>query len=227
MAYEPFGGALGGLTWGMLAPYGSLNLTVKSPPQSFDEPLTLGEVKDYLKLPQRSPADPDEDATILAFMTAAREVAEILQGRDLVLKQWDLLFDYFFKYQYPLREPLVKVDLLQYTDSAGVSTPLVEGVDFLVDKNKHPGIITPMYNRTWPVFTALPSSAVLIRFTSGVAPNDTFWSDAGTRVKIGMKLLISEWYNNRLAYSNASKAIQEYPMNVTALLSFGSLLRVG
>ena len=225
---QPYGGsALGGLTWGILAPYGSYTLTETSPPQSFSEPLTLAEVKSYLTLPDRDPADPAEDYTLSGFISAAREVAEVCQGRDLVQKQWDLAYDYFWKYQFQLRDPLVTVDLVRYRDANGNYTTLAENTDYQVDTMKHPGIITPKYNTTWPTFVAWPSSAVLIRFTSGYASTSAFWTgDAGQRLKVGMLELISAWYNNRLPF-DATRAIVEYPFGLTFLLSLGALQHVG
>lgn len=177
---------------------GSLSLTAQSPTQQFTEPLTVAEVKSYLLLPLRSPVDPEEDDTILGLISTAREIAEIEQGRDLVRKQWDLVNDYFWSYSVELRDPLVSVDLFQYTDKDSVVTALVQNTDYRVDMSKRPGIVTPLFNTTWPSFTAAPTSAVLIRFTSGYSSTDAFWKESGRRIKLGLKMLISEWYNNRL-----------------------------
>lgn len=206
--------------------YGSLNLTVASPPQSFTEPLTLSEVKSYLKVPERSPMDEDEDNELLALISGAREQAEIMQGRDLVRKQWDLSHDHWPCHRIELRDPLISVDLVQRKDSSGVTTTLTENTDYIVDLAKHPGAITPPYGATWPAFVPWPSSALLFRFTSGYAPNDAFWNDAGGRIKNGMKLLISAWYNNRLPFEVGRVAALEYPYSVTSCLEFGALRNV-
>jgi uncharacterized phiE125 gp8 family phage protein len=211
--------------YGSLVAYGSLKLTESSPPQSFTEPLSLSEVKAYLKVPERSPADTAEDDGILSLITAAREQAEILQGRDLVQKQFDLHHDYWPSYRVELRAPLVAVDLVQYTDSNGEVWPLVENADYIVDRAKEPGVLVPPYNQTWPTFQPWPSSALLIRFTSGYNATSAWWSDAGARVKNGMKLLISAWYNNRLPFEKGAAATNEYPYTVTSCLSFGSIAR--
>lgn len=198
--------------------YGTLSLTAQSPSQIFAEPLTIAEVKSYLLLPLRSPVDPQEDDTILTFISTAREIAEIEQGRDLVRKQWDLSSDYFWSYTIELRDPLISVDLFQRTDNNGVVTALVQNTDYRVDTSKRPGIVTPVYNATWPSFTAAPSSAVLIRFTSGYSSTDAFWKESGRRLKLGMKMLISEWYNNRLPIDKDS----EY---AKSLFRYGALER--
>ena len=105
--YQPFGG--------IIATYGSLSLTVQSPAQSFIEPLTLTEVKEYLNLPQRSPADSNEDDMLTGYIQrSSRNHRDTEQGRDLVRKQWDLSFDTFWNYQIELREPARECRPVQY-----------------------------------------------------------------------------------------------------------------
>lgn len=202
--------------YGAMVHYGGLDLTESSPPQSFVEPLSIDDVQKYLNLPDSMVQA--QGAQLLAFISAAREAAEILQGRDLVVKQWDLVFDYWPGYLVELRPRLVSVDLAQYRDSTGAYTTLVENTDFVVDRTKQPGVVTPPYNRTWPTFSPWPTGAMLFRFTAGMAPNSIFWSDAGARVKIGMKLLISQWFSNRIPFG---AKVEEFPYAVTALLSYG------
>jgi uncharacterized phiE125 gp8 family phage protein len=234
MSWGPFAG--GGSGWGaysniLLYPaydgYGSLNLTQQSPVQTFVEPLTNAEMYSYLKIPARSPVDPEEDDYITSMISASREQAEILQNRDLVRKQWDLTYDYWMSYRVQLRAPLVSVDLAQYMDSTGAITVMTEGPngDYIVDASKQPGSIYPPYSKTWPTFTPWPTSALLIRFTSGYSNADPFWNDSGARIKTGMKLLISAWYNNRMPFEKGAAATQEYPYAVTSCLSYGSLVR--
>jgi len=210
---------------GVLARYGTLTLTASSPVQSFTEVLTLAEVRAYLKLPDREPPDQAEDDLLTAFITAAREEAEILQNRDLVVKQYDLSRDYWPPYHVELRAPLISVDLVKYRDSDGNYTTMTENTDYVVDTSKQPGVITPPYGQTWPAYTPAPSSSLLVRFTSGMAATDAFWSDAGARVKVGMKLLISAWYNGRLPFVQG-RGFQELDYAVTSCLSTGAVPRV-
>ena len=209
--------------YGALDVYGSVQLTETSPPQAFVEPLTLDEVKSFLKVPARSPADTLEDALISSLITGARARAEAEQCRDLVRKQIDLSFDYWPSYRIVLGAPLVSVDQFSYLDSDGNTTILTKNVDFIVDNAKQPGLVTPPYNKTWPTFSPWPSSSILLRFTSGYGPNALFWSDLGAHVKNGMRLLISDWYHNRLPF-DAPK--EQYPGAVNTLLSYGARTRV-
>lgn len=220
--------------------YGNLSLTVTSPPQSFTEPLDSVDVSKFLELPARNPPDPDESMMILGFIAGAREQAEILQGGlDLCPKQYDLALDYF-PYsgwgaggwgsnpggcgEIQLRRPLVSVDLVQYRDSTGSYVDLVEGTDYIVDLAR--GLVLPPYGASWPSFTLWPSSAVLVRHTSGYAATDAFWGGAGARLKIGMKQLISAWFTGRLPFERGPGSIQEYPFYVRHLLSIGAIPRV-
>lgn len=212
--------------------YGTLRMLDTSPAQSFTEPLTVAEMRQFLALPTleaTSPVTEDPaDAEIAALITAAREQAEMCYGRDLVVKQWELALDYWTGREIALRAPLVSVESFAYTDSDGTETPMIEETDYIVDSIKQPGLVMPPYNAVWPTFTPAPSSAIRIQFTSGYADGAAFWSDSGARLKIGMKLLISEWWNNRLplSYDIASGGQKSTVMNrIEALLSAGSLSR--
>lgn len=202
---------------------GTLSLTAASPAQSFTEPMTLAEIRHYLKIVESSPSDSEEDSLLEMYIAAARETAEIMQGRDLVQKQWDLTLAYFDFTEIALRPPLSSVDRVQYTDSDGIVTAMAENTDYIVDLAR--GVIMPPYGGSWPSFTAWPTSAVLVRFTSGYAPGDAFWSDAGKRIIAGMKLLIAQWYENR-ENVNVGNIVNELPYAVTALFQFGANNRI-
>lgn len=194
---------------------GTLRLTAGSPVAI--EPLTLTEMQAYLNVPVLSPADLEKDAEIEAMIVAAREQAEILQGRDLIEKQYDLTLDYFPPCEIELRDNLASVDQLSYKDSAGVEHALTENTDYIVDAAKSPGIVLPV--SSWPSAALWPSSAVLVRFT--VKP-----PAVPELVKTGMKLLISAWFNGRLPFEISPGAVQEYPYTVTACLSQGAVVRL-
>lgn len=205
-----------------MARYGTLNLTVTSPAQSWTEPITLAEAKKYLNLPARSPTDTEEDSLIEGFIASAREQAEIEQGRDLVEKQYDLSLD-SFPSEIELRPHLVSVDLVQYTDSNGTVTALVADTDYIADTAKQPGVLMPAYGKMFPWFTAHPSSAVLVRFTAGLSATHPFWLGHGKLVRTGMFLLISGWFNNRFPYEVGASV--EYPFGITSCLRAGAIQR--
>lgn len=225
--------------------YGMIELTDSSPPQSFAEPLTLSEVKTFLRIYEQSPADATQDALLGSFITAARETAEILQGRDLIQKQYDLhldlllghdaiagaayplrwnsIYNFGVGYEIELRAPLQSVELFQHHDKDGSFIDLTEGADYLVDI--HRSLVCPPWGKVWPFFTPWPTSSVLIRFTSGYAATHPFWSNAGQRILQGMRLLIAEWYECRVPFE-PGRISAEYPYAVTTLLGWGARPRV-
>ncbi len=216
--------------------YGHLKLTSTSPVQTWDEPLGLGEVIKFLELPTRDPEDYAELLQLGLFIAGARGQAEILQNQDLVRKQQDLVLDYFpygcsssfywtsYQNEIELRAPLISVDLVQYRDSDGAYTTLTEGTDYIVDLER--GIVAAPYSSSWPSFSHWPTSAVLVRFTSGYLTDDVFWIDSGSWVKIGMLQLISHWFTGRLPFETGAGAVAEYPFTVTHLLTSGAVPRV-
>lgn len=185
-----------------------LKLTVTSPTQTFTEPLTVTEAKEFLEIPD---ADTTRDPMIGALIVAAREVAELEQGRDLVAKQWDYTADYFPLGALRLRENASSVEMLKYRDSSGTWTTMVENTDYLVDTSEF--IVTPPYSQVWPSFTPWPSSAVLLRYT--VTP-----PAVDAQVLLGMRYLISQWYVNRIPAELGASNVQQYPYAL-ALLKHG------
>jgi uncharacterized phiE125 gp8 family phage protein len=181
----------------MPAEHGSIVLTVTSPVQSFTEPISLAEAKAFLRLPTYSPTDAEADAMVSDLITAAREQAEMYQGRDLVAKQWDLTLDYFPAGGILLREPLVSVDLVKYKNSAGTETTLVATTEYIVDTAR--ALVMPPYGESWPSFTAWPSSAVTIRFTTSAGA-------VSQSILTGMKLLIMGWHSGQIPKEQASFA---------------------
>ena len=209
--------------------YKTLVLTDPQPSDStyWVEPLSLTEVKEYLKLPIYT--DAALDASLNSFITAAREQAEIAQGRDLVKKQYDMTLDYLSWLKIRLRAPLVSVDLFTYKDVTGTVNTLTEFTSgtpspgqYIVDKSKQPGLVQPPWNTTWPIYLPWPTSAVMIRFTAGYTASSPFWKDAGQRVKTGMLMLISAWFENRIPYTQSGVST-ELPYAITSCLSHGAL----
>ena len=181
----------------MAVEHGTITLTVTSPVQSFTEPISLAEAKAFLRLPTYSPTDTEADALVSDLIQAAREQAEMYQGRDLVAKQWDLSLDYFPGVEIQLREPLVSVDLVTYKDSDGITTTLTANTDYIVDTAR--ALVMPPYGETWPAFVAWPSSAVTIRFTTSAAA-------VSQSILTGMKLLIMGWHSGQVPEKQASFA---------------------
>lgn len=210
--------------WGRLYDsYGTFRLTKTSPPQVFTEPLSLSEIKDYLRITDTSPVDAAQDITIAAILSAARAEAERVQKRNLIVKSETAFYDYWPNLRIQLRDPLISVDSFTYIDNNNQLFTMVEGVDYRIDRNKALPIVSPTYNRYYPSFTPEPSSAIQIAITSGFTPSDPWWSNDGAAVKQGIKMLCSHWFDNRLPIYKGPGSVDEYPYTVSLLLEHGKL----
>ena len=187
--------------------YGTLKLTVTSPVQTPEEPLSLADAAAYVGV---HALDTEGLAILDPLRSAARIAAETLQNRDLVTKQYDLWLD-CFPACVQLRDNLSSVDLIQYTDSDGVDH-VVSSATYFVDTAR--GLVMPASGESWPSFNGAPSSAVLIRYT--VTPPTLPESLLG-----GMKMLCSLYFNNRIPLELGASQIQEYDYTVFFLLSQG------
>lgn len=201
---------------------GTMTLLDSSPAGGFTEPLTVAQVRARLQIPDRSPEDSDETAWLEALISAARDVAEVHQKRDLVRKHWELRLNDFGETQIDLRSPLVAVTSVTYRDSDGVTHALVENTDYIVDTARRPGIIQPPYGEDWPSFTPWPSSAVAIRFTAGHTSSDAYWLAAGKQVLQGMLMAIRYWLDNYAPGDVGSLMQSDYPFAAQVLLSTGA-----
>jgi hypothetical protein len=203
-----------------------MNLTILQDASSSDEPLQVSDVGTYLVVDSSSAT-----ADLQSMIAAARLVAETENGRELARKQYKLVLDrfptnthfpgvfgfaivgpYYGERQYnsdsgdgmiELLDPLVSVDLFTYRKSDGTVVTLAENTDYLIDVNKHPGIVCPAYGKQWPTDTLWPTSAIEITFTAGMTP-----VQVPGKIKVGMGVLISEWYENRLPFSGAPSAAE-------------------
>lgn len=196
---------------------GVLKLTVTSPLQSYSEPISLDEALVYLGLTTPDPGDFAFLAQIEFLIQAAREQGELFQARDLVAKQWDLSLDSFPACEIELRDPLSSVDLVRYRDSDGTYHTLTENTGYIVDTAK--AVILPPYGGSWPSFTPWPSSAVLVRFTAAAPPVPAV-------VRVGMMMLVSDWFNNKLPFGTGIDAAQGYPARLRNALGHGARERL-
>lgn len=194
--------------------YPSINLTVSSPVQTFAEPLTVLEMVHFLALPSLAQ---DRDMLLQSLIRAARADAERLQNRELVRKTWDMTLDGWPGNRLRLGTPLVSVDLVQYRDSDGNLTVLTEDTDYIVDTAKSPGVLWA--KGSWPSFSAWPSSSITIRFTTGYAADDLWWSGPGDMVKAGMRLRVADLFFERLPKMVQGMDAADWAMSKGANLS--------
>jgi len=193
-----------------------MNLTLITDPTTIEEPLTLAEAKSFLRV-----EGDDENGDISALIRAAREQAELHNGREMAVKQYDLALDDFPRdaRYIDLLDPLVSVESITFKDSTGAETTLTADVDYIVDTAKHPGRVVLAHDKVWPTIAPYPSSAVKIRFTAGFVP-----AKVPESIKTGMKLLITAWYEGRIPFE-IGHVVGELPFAVTACFATDRLDR--
>ena len=184
-----------------------IKLTVTSPVQAFNEPLAIQEVKEQVSIPD---TDTTRDLLLLAYIIAAREVAEDCQQRDLVNKQWDL-WQSDWAHEIRLRQGVVSIDSFRYRREDGDYVSMASGTDYIFDSAL--GRLVPPVGGTWPTATLWPSSAIEITFTVTAQA-------VSQRLKLGMLHLITMWYWNQIPAELGASDVQQYPF-MLSLLSQG------
>lgn len=161
------------------------------------EPITLAEVRQYLRLPEQEA----EDTLLLSLITSARSYCEHYTRRALGEQTLELYLDRFTSAD-PIElpcPPLQSVTEIGYKDSTGEET-ILSTSDYLVDVDCEPGRILPAVGTNWPVFTPFPTSPIRIRFVAG-------YEELPVSIRLAMLLLIGHWYENREATGTANSMI--------------------
>lgn len=218
-----------------------MNLTLLQDAAAGDEPVTVTEAKAYLNL-----SISNDDTMIQGLITAARIQGEIWSHRELAKKRYLLALDQFptargvylrstwseagvFGFSpdlvgqagaIGLLDPLLAVNKVAYITSDGVTHELAATTGYFLDIYKHPAILLPPYNQTWPGDTLQPSSGVQVTFMAGYAP-----ADCPQSYKQGMLLLINQWYESRIPFE-AIRFVAQVPFSVAHLFGGDPIWRL-
>ena len=171
------------------------------------EPLTLEEVKDYLRVDTTS-----EDDLITSFITAARRQVEARTLRPLITQTWLLSLDFsdISEIVYINKFPLQSVYSITYTDLNGDDQTMYE-TDYIVDFNSNPCRVQ---------FINLPSTinnqinAMQIYFDCGYGD---LASDVPEDIKLAIKYIIGHYYENRQDVVTGTQ-VNEIPQSSQFLL---------
>lgn len=180
-------------------------LQLVTPPA--EEPVSLADAKLHLRVDIS-----DDDALITALISAARQAAEMLTGRQIVTARWKLVLDSFpgpslmgsfassaagDPFSLPghaillPKSPLASVVSIQYMDMSG-SWQTMPATDYTVDVACEPARITPVFGKIWPI--SLPQiGGVAVTFDAGYGPA----ASVPEGIKAWMKLRIDSLYNHR------------------------------
>ncbi len=164
-----------------------MNPSLITPPSV--EPLSLSEVKLHLRVDLA-----EDDAKLLALISAARQYAEQECQRSLITQQWRLVLDCFPGCCAAVqldRNPVQSVESIQYLDTGAVWQTM-PSTDWVTELQSEPARITPVFGKIWPI--SLPQiGAVKINFTAGYG-NAT---DVPQGIKAWMLIRIADLYENR------------------------------
>ena len=168
-----------------------------------EEPVSLAEAKLHLRVESA-----DDDALIGSLISAARQSAETLTGRQFVTARWKLVLDSFpgpslmgvpagLTFSLPGHAillpkcPVQSVFAIRYRDMSG-TTQTMPRADYTVDTACEPARVTPVFGSAWPV--SLPQiGAVVLVFAAGYG--DAASVPAG--IKSWIKLRVGSLYAHR------------------------------
>lgn len=126
-------------------------------------PVTLAEVKTDARVDHD-----DDDALLTSLMVAATDRAEEFARRAFVTRTCELALDGWpcgGTIALPL-PPLVEVLKVEYFDMANERHDVPAG-DYLVVADLEPGLVTPVYNKTWPAVDLRLISPIRVTYRAG------------------------------------------------------------
>lgn len=157
-----------------------MGLKLVTPPKS--EPLTLQEVKEYLRVDGM-----DLDETIYGLIIAAREYCETFQNRVFVTQTWELSLDDFP--HMPLKLPNAPLQSVSSITITSVDGAVTNFTDFVVDETSVPGRIVLKNGTSWPNVQLKEVNGVKIQFVAG-------YQEVPETVKQAMKIFIAHRFEN-------------------------------
>jgi uncharacterized phiE125 gp8 family phage protein len=187
-------------------------IQVVTPPAS--EPLTLAEVKEFLRVDHS-----DDDATLAIFIAAARQLCESYTRLALLPTTFEEYFDEFPEYTGTYkdeirlsRSPVSAVTYVKYIDG-NETTITASASDYKTDLISQPARISP--DNGW-FGTYETINAVFIRYVAGYANA----AAVPAPLKHGMLLVIGDMYENRTDSVKRLPTAAEYLWNPYRVFSF-------
>ena len=178
-----------------------MSIQLVTPPA--EEPVTLIEAKLHLRV------DFDDDDTLIAsLITAARQAAETLTGRQFITARWKQVLDCFpgpslmgvpagQAFTLPghaillAKAPVQSVVSINYLDMGSVNQTM-PALSYTVDAACEPARITPVFGQIWPI--SLPQiGAVSVVFDAGYGSA----SAVPEGIKTWIKLRVGSLYVHR------------------------------
>lgn len=148
------------------------------------EPVTLAECRSHTRIDTTA-----DDATLAAYIIAARQHVENVTGRVLAVSTLEMTLDDFGCAEIVLpRAPVASIVSVTYTDSAGAAQT-VAGADYILDATRLVATLQPAYGKSWPSTRGTPGN-VKIQFVAGEA-------QPPAPLRHAVMLLAATWHENR------------------------------
>jgi uncharacterized phiE125 gp8 family phage protein len=187
-------------------------IQIVTPPAS--EPLTLAEVKEFLRVDHS-----DDDVTLAIFITAARQLCESYTRMALLPTTFEEFFDDFPQYSGDYkdeirlsRSPVSAVTYVKYIDG-NETTITANAADYKIDTISRPARISP--DNGW-FGTYETINAVFVRYVAGFANA----AAVPAPLKHGMMLVIGDMYENRTDSVKRLPTASEYLWNPYRVFEF-------
>jgi uncharacterized phiE125 gp8 family phage protein len=187
-------------------------IQIVTPPAS--EPLTLAEVKEFLRVDHS-----DDDVTLAIFITAARQLCESYTRMALLPTTFEEYFDDFPQYSGDYkdeirlsRSPVSAVTYVKYIDG-NETTITANAADYKIDTISRPARISP--DNGW-FGTYETINAVFVRYVAGFANA----AAVPAPLKHGMMLVIGDMYENRTDSVKRLPTASEYLWNPYRVFEF-------
>jgi uncharacterized phiE125 gp8 family phage protein len=150
------------------------------------EPVTLGEMKDYLRLDGEH-----QDDLVLGLVKAARLMVEAASRRILVEQRWRVMLDCWPEggtVLLPL-SPLIAVESIEVFDHAGAATAIASEAIVADALSDPPRVTVTPVPQPGRVRNGI---AIMLRTGFGSAPEDVPAS-----LRLAIKILVARWFENR------------------------------
>jgi uncharacterized phiE125 gp8 family phage protein len=154
--------------------------------QPATEPVTLAEVKEYLRLDGS-----DHDDLLTSLIASARQWCEMYQNRAYITQTWETWLD---RWHFPIRlarAPLGAVSYIKYYTSDNTEKTWAV-TEYQVDAITDPARINLAYNVTPPNDVLRPMNAIVIRYTTGYGAA----ANVPDVVKLAIKMIIAFRFEN-------------------------------
>lgn len=173
------------------------------------EPVSLEEARKQVALPLNYTA---HDSELVHLITAARQRAEAITGRQLCTATWDLYLE-----QFPAdniirlpKPPLSSVTSITYVDLDG-SPQTWSSANYVVSTSREPGVVRLAYGISLPSVRYQPD-AIRVRYVAGYGGA----SAVPSALKAALLLTLAHWFDHRtsVVVGTTSSAVPESAMSL-------------